>query len=193
MAQIHHVKQARRAVPAAGIKVGQEYWWWSHRLGRTSLKRFSLTPPRPSQTTASPFLAEIYSAQETLSDRQREREQNYKWGQLTLQQIQELPEDLQEAYEAVEQQQEECQEKLDAQLEYFPNGNPSTETLEQRISDCSDLCLTLEDVKCSVEAVLERCCPPKSRRRKLRQDELHEVWSEIGRLFEQAEDAFSVF
>lgn len=51
MARVHHVVCARKDNRAAGIKKGDSYWWWANRLpGHASgIKRYSKTPPRPSQ------------------------------------------------------------------------------------------------------------------------------------------------
>jgi len=70
MPKVHHVKRARKANRELGIKKGQEYWWWKNRLpGRASgVKRVSLSPPRPSQVTGSPFTSAVLALQERLAD-----------------------------------------------------------------------------------------------------------------------------
>lgn len=65
MTSAHHVKKARKNYKDAGIKKGQEYWWWKFRFG--SIHR-STTPPRPSQLTNSEHLRNLYSVQEAIED-----------------------------------------------------------------------------------------------------------------------------
>lgn len=65
MARSHYVKRARKAVPAAGIEVGDSYYWWKFRHGG---KHYSKTPPRQSQLTNSEKMSRAYAAAEDLSD-----------------------------------------------------------------------------------------------------------------------------
>jgi hypothetical protein len=59
MPRVHHVKSARKDNPIA--KKGQSYYWWKFRFGG---KRYSLTPPRRSQLTQSPWLGQLYDVQD---------------------------------------------------------------------------------------------------------------------------------
>jgi predicted nucleic acid-binding Zn-ribbon protein len=65
MARAHFVKKARKANKAAGIKVGDSYYWWKFRYGG---KHYSKTPPRQSQLTNSDKLSRAYAAAEALED-----------------------------------------------------------------------------------------------------------------------------
>ncbi len=66
MARAHFVKKARKDHPAAGIKAGESYYWWAFMSGgRGGAKRFSKTPPKPSQLTQSEFWGAIYGLQES--------------------------------------------------------------------------------------------------------------------------------
>lgn len=69
MPKVHHVKKAQRAVPHAGIEVGDSYYWWGTRSpGRaTGIKHFSKTYPTQSQLTSSPFWKEVYAIQESMT------------------------------------------------------------------------------------------------------------------------------
>jgi hypothetical protein len=57
MPRVHHVKKARKDNPVA--KRGESYYWWKFRYGG---KHYSLTRPKASQLTQSPYLAIIYDA-----------------------------------------------------------------------------------------------------------------------------------
>lgn len=61
MARAHFVKKARKNNKDAGIKKGESYYWWKFRRGG---KRFSKTPPKPSQLTQSDFYSTLYSINE---------------------------------------------------------------------------------------------------------------------------------
>ncbi|GAG11759.1 unnamed protein product [marine sediment metagenome] len=58
MPRVTHVKSARKDNPAHGIKKGDSYYWWAFRMGRTSIKKFSKTPPKPWELTQSAFWQE---------------------------------------------------------------------------------------------------------------------------------------
>jgi hypothetical protein len=64
MATVNFVKKARRAVPSAGIAVGDAYYWWAFRYGG---KHYSKTKPRRSQLTQSEFLSTIYDIEDEIS------------------------------------------------------------------------------------------------------------------------------
>lgn len=66
MPRVTHVKKARRALPDHGVEVGDEYYWWAFRVGRSSIKRYSKTYPKPSQLTMSEFLSQVYAIQERI-------------------------------------------------------------------------------------------------------------------------------
>lgn len=65
MPRVTHVKKARKDNPVA--KKGESYYWWKFRYGG---KHFSLTYPKSSQLTQSPYLSVIYDCQD-------------QWGELT--------------------------------------------------------------------------------------------------------------
>jgi len=70
MAKVHHVKKARKAIPNAGIKVGDSYYWWKLRMpgSRGGTKRISKTYPRQSQLTLSEYRSTAYSIEEEVED-----------------------------------------------------------------------------------------------------------------------------
>lgn len=63
MATVTFVKKARRAVPSAGIAVGDSYYWWAFRYGG---KHYSKTKPHRSQLTQSEFLSTIYDIEDEI-------------------------------------------------------------------------------------------------------------------------------
>lgn len=65
MARAKFVKKARKAVPSAGIEVGDSYYWWKFRHGG---KHYSKTAPRPSQLTNSDKLSRARACAEALED-----------------------------------------------------------------------------------------------------------------------------
>lgn len=65
MARAHYVKKARKAVPSAGIKVGDEYWWWKFRRGG---KRYSKTRPKASQLINADKPSRAMEQSEALQD-----------------------------------------------------------------------------------------------------------------------------
>src|SRR4051812_45143678 len=78
MAKVQHVKRAQASSKPRicrrckhVIEVGESYYHISHRMGRSSIKKFFCKdhPPRPSETTASDKLASLYAAQEAFADR----------------------------------------------------------------------------------------------------------------------------
>jgi hypothetical protein len=65
MPRVTHVKKARKAIPSAGIEIGDSYYWWKFGFGG---KRISKTYPKQSQLTQSEFLSTLYDLQERLDE-----------------------------------------------------------------------------------------------------------------------------
>jgi hypothetical protein len=61
MARATFVKKARRAVPDAGIAVGDSYYWWKFRHGG---KHYSKERPKRSQLTQSDFYSRMYDLED---------------------------------------------------------------------------------------------------------------------------------
>lgn len=60
MPRVTFVKKAQKDNPVA--KKGESYYWWAFMIGgRGGPKRFSKTPPKPSQLTQSEFLSTVLS------------------------------------------------------------------------------------------------------------------------------------
>lgn len=116
MARVKYVKKARKDVPVADIKAGDEYWYVKFRFGG---KRYFKQYPRRSQTTQSAFYSTLWEIEDgsiagmTASD------------------------DLKDQCESVAQElrdlADECQSSLDNMPEGLQQGS-SGEMLQERIS-----------------------------------------------------------
>jgi hypothetical protein len=69
MPRVHIVKRARKAIPEAGIAVGDTYYWWKTRRpgARSGIRRVSKTYPKQSELTASDFWKSVYQLQESMA------------------------------------------------------------------------------------------------------------------------------
>lgn len=122
MPKVTHVKKARRALPDHDIKVGDEYWWWSSKMGRYFVKHYSKTPPKPSQLTGSEFHRTLL-----------EIEEDYQ-NQTEFQTADDLSSALQDIYDRVESLKNETQDKLDNMPEGLQQG-PTGEMLQNRVDE----------------------------------------------------------
>ena len=95
MPRVHHVKSARKDNPVA--KKGESYYWWKFRYGG---KRYSKTPPKPSQLTQSPYFSSIRSLVEMIEE-QEVRDEDM---------LNDLKEQVRDELESI---QSECQDSLD--------------------------------------------------------------------------------
>lgn len=130
MPKVTHVKKARKAIPEAGIAVGESYYHWSFMSGgRGGPKQVSKTPPKPSQLTQSEFWGAVYALQE--DDATPEFD------------------DLESAIETMKSELENirdaCQEKFDNLPEGFQNGSGG-ELQQGRIDACEEAINTLESI-----------------------------------------------
>jgi hypothetical protein len=117
MPRVHHVKKARKDNPVC--KAGGSYYWWKFRYGG---KRYSLTYPKQSQLTQSPYYANLYDLQDTIADSECSDESEF--------------ESLRDQVaESLQEFGQECQDSLDNMpdsLQYSPTG----ELLQERIDAC---------------------------------------------------------
>jgi hypothetical protein len=78
MPKLNHVRSARFSKygrPTCGrcetvIEIGEPYFWWANRIGRTSTKKVRCPEhkPRLSEIQGSPYKAAAYSARESVED-----------------------------------------------------------------------------------------------------------------------------
>lgn len=148
MARVHFVKKARKANKAAGVKKGESYYWWANRVGRSSIKRYSKTPPRRCQTTNSEFYAAMYAAEDDLADIAGDA-RNEKAGH------EDVSAALREAANFVEEARDMCQEKYDNMENAFPSGCPTMELLQSRIDSCESIMQELESAADEVDSLEE--------------------------------------
>ena len=122
MPRVTFVKKAQKDNPVA--KKGESYYWWKHRIGRSSIKKYSKTRPKPSQLTMSEYLGQCYAAEERFAEDVGtiEDEADCENAVSTI-------EDIKGELEGV---LEETECKRDNMQDAWPNGCPSLEIIEQR-------------------------------------------------------------
>lgn len=130
MARAHFVKSARKADKAAGIKVGDSYWWWKFRYGG---KHKSKTRPRPSQLTQSEFWSNFYSIQEDTEDVVLESASD----------LQELIDNLRDQLSDLASEQEEKLSNMPDQLQEAESG----QLLQERADALNELISELEHIE----------------------------------------------
>lgn len=116
MPRVQTVQKARKAIPSAGIAVGDKYYWWKFRFGG---KHASKTYPKPSQLTQSSFYTAVYGLQERLGTEQPATKDDFE----------SLRDEVAQEIEAI---RDECQEKLDNMPEQLQAGDTG-QLLQERI------------------------------------------------------------
>jgi hypothetical protein len=136
--RLHFVKKARKAIPSAGIKPGDSYYWWKFKTGgRGGVKRVSKTRPRRSQLTQSEFYAAMYDAEDDLAGVVG----RFEAGEADFN---ELAQALEDAASAVREAGENCQEKFNNLPEGFQNAETG-ERLQARADRCESIADELEE------------------------------------------------
>ena len=79
------------------INVGESYYHWALHMGP---KQFSKEAPKPSQSTGSAFLSQVYSITERMED-------------FTAEEVSDVESFRDEIVSELEEMRDECQEKLD--------------------------------------------------------------------------------
>lgn len=133
MPRVHFIKKARKNYPQFGIKKGDSYFSWKFRYGG---ERKSLTRPKQSQLTQSPFLSEAYSIQEEIAE-------------LTLEQIKEGF-DVSEYVDRIRELGSNAEDSLSNmpdQLQQAPTG----ELLQNRADAMEEWASELEGVDCDID------------------------------------------
>lgn len=130
MPKVNVVQKARKAIPSAGVEIGDKYFWWKFRYGG---KRVSKTYPKRSQLTNSGFLQSLYELEDNLSfDR----------------------EDLEGSVESlvsdIENLRDECQDSLDN----MPEQLQESSVLQERIDSLDEWISDLEGVDLEVDEEL---------------------------------------
>lgn len=138
MPRVTFVKKARK--DNSVCKRGESYYWWKFRYGG---KRYSLTAPRPSQLTQSPYYSTIRSASESVSDWFAENHETT-----------EVDDFRNEIVAVVEDAADECQESLDNMPESLQQG-PTGELLQERIEVCEAAASDLGGIDCDFETSID--------------------------------------
>lgn len=148
MARVHHVKKARKANKAHGIKKGQEYWWV--QPNRWSGKRIFTRPPRPSETTGSEYYGTLWEIQERMADAmkgpplaQRGEVQQPDKRPKTFEELRTM---VEEWVGDLEQLKDDTQDKFDNMPEGLQSGDTG-QTLEQRVSDLEEYIGELQGIE----------------------------------------------
>jgi hypothetical protein len=115
MPRVHFVKKARKKNPVA--KKGESYYWWKFQFGG---KRYSKTPPKPSQLTQSEFLSSVFALQEEMADA----------GADTIDDLRSLQDDW---CERIQEIGDGCQERFDNMPEGLQQGDTGC-LLEERVN-----------------------------------------------------------
>lgn len=141
MPKIHTVKKARKAIPSAGVAVGDTYYYWFSRT--TVGKRFishrhvSKTYPKPSQLTRSEFYRTLLETEESLAIPDN------------LAELETFAEELEAAAEEIDNLADEQEEKR----ANMPDALQDSETgylLETRAESCQELAEALRNAASSV-------------------------------------------
>jgi hypothetical protein len=146
MPRVHHVKKARKDNPVC--KKGGSYYWWKFRHGG---KHFSLTYPKQSQLTQSPYLSVIYDCQDAWGELQdpagvvaSEWDRSYvvTWLGEIANSMESIAENLRELVDQYE-------ESASNMEEYF-SGSERIDNLRDAGSECEQTC---DDIKTMMEEV----------------------------------------
>lgn len=113
-----HQARAAKDYPEHGIKKGDTYYHWAFFRGR---KQMSKTPPRRSQTTASPNLSDAYAAEESIQDAIADAKT-----------VEDVKTALEEGVGALEEVLSDFQETINNLEEAFQNGCPALEEKQEQ-------------------------------------------------------------
>ncbi len=149
MPRVHHVKKAR-IDHTDDIKKGDSYYWWKFRYGGM---RYSLTYPKASQLTQSPFLSEMYSIQEEMALIKTPEDELEDFmaridelGEMSQESLDNMPEQLQEGdtgqmlqdrVDAMEQWRSDL-ESIDLEIDEELSGGDRENRLEEICNEIMD-------------------------------------------------------
>jgi vacuolar-type H+-ATPase subunit I/STV1 len=147
MPKVNFVKAARKDVPNTDIKAGESYYWWQ---GFKKPKRFSKTPPKPSEVVGSAFLQTLYGIDEGLN---------------SLSTCEDILDGLEEAISSLEELKDEVQGNLDNMPEGLQQGNTG-QMMQERIDALESYISELEEVKNQAEENRPQEAEPESKEEK---------------------------
>lgn len=134
MPRVNIVQKARKAIPSAGVEVGDKYYWWKFRYGG---KRVSKTYPTRSQLTNSGFLQSLYELEDNLEFSREDLEGS-----------------VIDIVSQIESLRDECQDSLDNMPEHLQDSSESGQLLQERIESLDQWISDLEGVDLDVDEEL---------------------------------------
>lgn len=151
MARVNYVKSCRKDQGSCGkcgkeLPAGSAYRWWKFRYGGRRVRCMDpACAPRRSDLTQSEIKGTIYDIQEELEEA------------ISSASPEEMTNLLNEAAERVRDEvcQDLFQDKIDAILDSFPSGNPTSEELEDRMYEMESWADELEDAASQIESGIE--------------------------------------
>jgi hypothetical protein len=141
MTRVHHVKKARKANKAYGIKKGDSYYWWAFFRGG---KHISKTYPRQSQLTRSDYFSAAYGIEEGIEDFLKEKDVTAA-NAVT---------ELESAIGDIESLRDETQDKFDNMPDGLQQGDTG-QLLEERVNNCNSVISEVESAKDQLEELIE--------------------------------------
>lgn len=165
------MKHARKAIPSAGIEVGQPYYWWKFRFGG---KHVSKTYPKQSQLTQSEFLSQMYDINDRLQAVDADN----------------AADEVAEIISELEDIASELVDKLGnmfGSLQYSPTG----ELLQERIDAVNDMASELENIDTDVFGnVVDEPEEPETEEPDEADYEAYESYATAQKEWEEAEEAY---
>jgi len=151
MPRVNHVKKARKDNPVC--KKGESYYWWKFRFGG---KKYSLTYPKQSQLTQSPYLSVIYDCQDlwgeitdptSIEAAEWDREYVVTWLGQVADSMDGVAENLRELVDRYE-------ESASNQEEYF-SGSEHIDNLREAGSECEQTCDEIDNMVSEVRSAAD--------------------------------------
>lgn len=144
MTTLHHVKKARKTIRGKGVKKGDSYFWWAFRVnGQSSVKHVSKQRPSRSQLTQSPFLRAMFDAEDTLAE---------QMGRLSAGDVEEMVAAIEDAADAVREEEQSCREKL-ANLPDSLQEGPTGQLLAERAEACERIATDLDAAAAEIDGL----------------------------------------
>lgn len=138
MPKIHKVEKARKAIPSINVAVGETYYWWKRRFGRSKSGTVvkSKTYPKRQELTSSSYLCAVYDLEDKVNAMSNEEILNGG---------------LEDVYSDLETIKDELEEKLENMPEGLRESSDSGQTLQQRIDATEEAMSEVEEVKSRAE------------------------------------------
>lgn len=150
MANVTHVKKARKARPQDKIKVGDEYWVWSHQSGGRFVKTYFKTRPTRQQTESSPYKKSIYDLEDKL---------NAIVGELRTNSVEhsydDVEGDVDDLISDIEALGEEQREFKEAMPDNFKDNSPNSDLFDERADGCDATVEAFREALREIEGLAE--------------------------------------